>query len=408
MNETMQVVVKYGDKRLELEVPSDRLVAAWDGPAGLERGGAVAAVANALEEPWDFPPVRQMIVPGDCVTIALDATLPEPEVVLEGLGEVLRGAGVEARDVTVLSTATGIARLGEGFFAGARRVVHDPSERSDLAYLAATKEGKRVYLSRALTDADVVIPVGRLGFDPITGYRGPWSVIFPESSDQAALDAHRRLFRDKGDHTPQLAEAFEVSWLLGSQFHLGVVPGATGLSAVVAGREQSVRERGIASVNSAWTVRASSRAEMVVVGLGAAGERTTLELLADGLWAAASLVQHGGKIVVLSNASGTLGPALSRLTDLDDAHERTAALRGREADSDFVTARRLAQSLDWADIFLLSELAPEVAESLSLVSLESGEQARRLVARSGSVTLLSRGELVRTSLSEEESDDVSG
>ena len=48
-------------------------------------------------------------------------------------------------------------------------------------YLAATKEGRRIYLNRSVIDADVVIPVGRIGFHPIMGYRGPWSVIFPGS-----------------------------------------------------------------------------------------------------------------------------------------------------------------------------------------------------------------------------------
>ena len=70
-----------------------------------------------------------------------------------------------------------------------------PGIAAGLAYLAATKEGRRIYLNRLLTDADVVIPVGRLGYDPILGHRGPWSVLFPELSDRATIEAHRGQLR---------------------------------------------------------------------------------------------------------------------------------------------------------------------------------------------------------------------
>ena len=188
-----------------------------------------------------------------------------------------------------------------------------------MAYLAATKQGRRIYLNRLLTDADVVIPVGRLGYDPIMGYRGPWSVIFPELSERAAIDAHRGRFRDEADEptaaraSASLDESFEVSWLLGSQFHVGVVPGSCGLVAVVAGRENAVRERGIASVDSAWKLDADSRAELVVVGIGGPGMPATIDDLAEGLATACRLVQHGGKIVVLSRVQGAIGPALQQL-----------------------------------------------------------------------------------------------
>ncbi len=66
-------------------------------------------------------------------------------------------------------------------------MVHDPDDRAQIAYLASTKEGRRVYLNRLLTDADVVVPVGRLGYDPILGFRGPWSLLFPGLSDRETL-----------------------------------------------------------------------------------------------------------------------------------------------------------------------------------------------------------------------------
>jgi lactate racemase len=397
----MHVTVDYQDERLELDIPAERIVATWSAPVGLDRAGELAAIRDALEAPTDFPPLGRMIVPGDRVTIAFDTMIAQPQPILEVIFQTLKNAGVEAEDMTVLAPSPAGVRLENALWAGSTLVVHDPRDRSQLAYLAATKLGRRIYLNRALTDADVVIPVGRLGFDPITGYRGPWSLIFPESSELATIDAQRGRFRDEVDEltasraSASLDESFEVSWLLGSQFHVGVVPGHSGLVGVVAGREQAVRERGIARLESTWNFNALERAEMVVVGIGGPDLPATIDDLALGLATASRLVQHGGKIVALSRAQGTIGPAVSRLNDIDDPKQRTAALRGHECDDDFVTARRLAQALAWADVFVLSELTPDVVESLSIAVLDNAEQARRLVARSGSCSFVSRAELTR-------------
>jgi lactate racemase len=403
----MNVSVSYHDERLGFEVPDERVVAAWNAPTGLDGPREAAAIRDALEQPWDFPPLRQMIVPGDRVTIAFDPTIARPQPILEVLGQTLRESGVEPDGLTVLSSSAARSHLEQALPTGATLVVHDPAERTHLAYLAATKEGRRIYLNRALTDADVVVPVGRLGFDPIMGYRGPWSVIFPDLSERATIDAHRGRVRDLAVEpvaaraSASLDESFEVSWLLGCQFHVGVVPGSSGLVTVVAGQVNAVRERGIASVDSSWTLEADSRAELVVAGIGGPGLPATIDDLAAGLATACRLVQHGGKIVVLSRVQGAVGPAMRSLIDADDPQKRAAALRGHEGDDDYLAARKVAQALAWADVFVLSELGPELVEDLSLIALEHPEQARRLVAKSGSCSFVSQAELTRASVLED-------
>ena len=404
----MYVAVDFEDERLELEVPEERVVSSWSGPDGIQRSDEFAAVRDALERPWEFPPIRQMIVPGDRVTIACDPTIARPEPIFEVLGQALREAGVEPEGVTVLAPSALRTHLQEAKLAGATLAIHDPRDRSQLAYLATTKQGRRIYLNRLLTDADVIVPVGRLGFDPIMGYRGPWSVIFPELSERATIDAHRARFRNGAGEpaTTQagaiLDESFEVSWLLGSQFHVGVLPGSSGLLTAIAGRENVVRERGTAHVDAAWGLHADSRAELVVVGIGGPGIRATIDDLAEGLATACRLVQHGGKIVVLSRARGVVGPALQSLVDVEDPKRRAAALRGHEGDDDYLAAHRFAQALAWADVFVLSGLDSELVDDLSLVSLENPEQARRLVARSGSCSFISHAELTQARVRDED------
>ena len=94
------------------------------------------------------------------------------------LGEILGESGVEAGDMTVVTCAGARAWRASDLPPGMTLVEHDPADRSRMAYLSSTKEGRRVYLNRHVTDADVVIPVGRVGYDPVLGYRGPWNVSF--------------------------------------------------------------------------------------------------------------------------------------------------------------------------------------------------------------------------------------
>ena len=105
MDWMMHVSVSFQDERLDFELPEERVVATWSAPVGLEPARAVEAIRDALETPWDFPPLRQMIVPGDRVVIALDSSISLAAPVLEVLGQTLRDAGVEPDGITVLTPA---------------------------------------------------------------------------------------------------------------------------------------------------------------------------------------------------------------------------------------------------------------------------------------------------------------
>ena len=61
--------------------------------------------------------------------------------------------------------------------------VHDPVDRVQLSYLAASTEAKPIYVNRALSDADLVIPIGCLHPEGALGYFGVYSGIFPAFSD---------------------------------------------------------------------------------------------------------------------------------------------------------------------------------------------------------------------------------
>ncbi|RUL88276.1 lactate racemase domain-containing protein [Tautonia sociabilis] len=392
----MRVSVAFRDDRLELDVPDDRLVGSWEGPEPMEVGAFLDRLRRELDGPRGFPPLAQNVVPGDRVVLAVDSEVPELARVVATLAGVLSGAGVESIRAVGLGPIPASQR--DDWPASVPLGEHDPgaADPMAMAYLASTGGGRRIYLNRELIEADVVVSVGVLGFDTVLGYRGPWSTLFPGLSNAETQASERKSPAGVGRRGSVLEESAEVSWLLGSLFHVGVLPGRSGAAGVVAGEAGAVREEGIRAIEGAWTFRPEDRADLVIAGVGDPGRPTSLDDLAAGLATAAGLVRRGGKIALLSRAGGPLGPALSRLSGLDDpARGGAKALRGLEGAPDFPAALAVADALAWADIYLLSALDDDTVDDLSMIALGSPEEARRLASVSPSCLVVSRADRTR-------------
>jgi hypothetical protein len=396
----MRIAVEFQDQSLEFEVADDRLIGHWLGPS---TGPGVDPGAMALEQfeaPIDFPPLSRAVVPGDRVVVPLDPTTPGLTAILDALASALRSAQVES--IIVVSTAPEPPNLPEGV----AWLVHDPDDKPQIAYLASTSEGQRIYLNRQLTDADIVIPVGTLAYDATLGYRGPWSAIYPATSDRATLTRYRGLaiegVPDREKPSSSLLESAEVSWLLGCQFQVGVLAGIDGVARVVAGLESAVRAEGAKAIDDAWTFRAQERADVVVAGIGAPGRVATFNDLASGLATAARMVRRGGKIVALSRVVDELGPALQRIKGAENPRSALTRLRGHEADPDYLAARKIAETIAWADVYLHSALDADIVEDLALIAVERPEEARKLASASPTCILISQADRTRAIVADED------
>lgn len=401
----MRIEIAFQSEMAEFDVPEARLVAAWAGPPSLPDESIGPLTREALESPLGYPALRQAVVPGDRVVIPVDPATPGLAAILGSASEILTGVGVDRESIRLLLTGPPPDDWPDRLPAGLGWSVHDPESPSDFAYLASTPQGRRVYLNRHVTDADFVLPIGQVGFDDALGMRGPWSVIFPGLSNAET----RRAFRVGGGPARgeaaggggRLEESAGVSWLLGSQLQVAVVPGASRVARVLAGAEADVQEEARKALEEAWTFRPERRAELVVVGIGRPDRPAGFDELAEGLATASGLVEPGGKIAVLSRVAGTPGAAVGRLLGIDDPRSRLAALKGREDEPDYAAARSLARSLARADIYLFSGLGEETVEDLGMVALGKPGEVRRLVAASGSSLFVSRAESTRAVVVEE-------
>ena len=402
----MEVGMRFGSGRVEFEAPDDRIAGHFDGPPGVFADEARRLVAEALEAPEGAPSLRQMLVSGDRVAIALDPRAPEVSATLSAICEVLLSSGVEADAIKVVADSAPPPGWDDGLPTGVELIRHDTTDRDAVAYLASTPEGRRVYLNRHVVEADAVVALGRLGFDFGPGLRGPWDAIDPALGDVAArvearsralagiegLGSARAVRPDLGGDT----EVGAVGWLLGNPFQVGLVEGATGgIATVVGGAEAEVRAASARVLERDWTYPLAGRVDLVVAGVGRPELASTWDDVARALSTCLPLLRSGGRLALLTELSERPGPAVGRLLGLDGPKEMAKAARRGVESPDHLAALLLARALVETRVYLHSRLPDDLIEDLQCVPLSRPEEARRLAADAGSILFVDRAECAR-------------
>ena len=320
----MTTLLPYGARStLELDFPAGVLVAHCGQPSAPVITDPARSIAQALDVPLDYPPLRQSMVPGDKIVLALGEGVPRAAEIVKALVDRCLEAGVSADDISLLQSradSPAAAAAAEALLsvprAPIRSLVHDPLDRNRLSYLAASSEGKPIYVNRALSEADLIIPIGCFRAAASLAYYGIYSSIFPAFSDAKTIQRYRS---PVASESPVQIRRFqrevdEVGWLMGLHYLVQVVPGPSDeWLAVLAGRATSVARAGSEQCNQAWKCSVPQRASLVLAAIsGSAGQQTWVNV-ARALAAAARVVEEGGTIALCTELAAPLGPALEAL-----------------------------------------------------------------------------------------------
>jgi nucleotide-binding universal stress UspA family protein len=190
----------------------------------------------------------------------------------------------------------------------------------------------------------------------------------------------------------QLSE--EVSWLLGVQFGVAVVPaGQDGASAVHAGRLESVTRQAIADLKQLWTFEPAEQPELVLVAVDADAEGHGWAQVARALQSARSLVARDGRIALLTQLDAPLTDGLQMVRDSRKPRDALRPLR-EQAPPDLQTATALAQAVEWANVYLLSRLESDLVEELFMVPLEGLDEVQRLIGGDSRCAVIGSGQHV--------------
>jgi nickel-dependent lactate racemase len=383
------VRLSYGDEgRFEMEIDSDRLVACPSAPRPNSR--FQTDLQAALRRPIDFPSVDQAVIPGDRVTLALERHTPGGAMLVAEIWEILAPRGLEPEQFKIVQPATRMAsalpdprsELPEEIRERVPWILHDPTRRDRCVYLAATASGERIYLAREVVDADFLMSVGTIAFDPLMGYRGTNSVFYPGlSSAEAMTRTHGQGHLELGpEEVRPLREIVdEIGWLLGNPFTVQVIPAASkGVSHVLAGVCDPVFAQGKKLLTEEWLVEVDERPEIVVAAIDHEAGPHAWEQLGAAVEVARSIVARGGKIVILSDLNAELSQGLELIRSGQSARDAIRPLR-KQAPPDLICATQLAAAADWARIYLLSGLSDEVVDELFLTPLSNETEVRRLL-----------------------------
>jgi nickel-dependent lactate racemase len=386
--------LRYGSSStLELDLPAESLIADHTRVAG-EPIGDVAAIARAaLDKPLDFPPLSQAVVPGDQVVVAVDPDVPLAGQVVSGVVEALLATEVVADHITVLVSPgdqSSIAAYLPPAATPVRIVVHDPDDRQQLAYLAASKEAAPIVLNRLLCDADVVLPINLLRPETTVCYTGPHGGLCPAFADANTQQRFRtpNAMISRKQQSRRREEASEIAWLLGIQLSLQIVAGpGDSLMHILAGVDQAAARQGQRLVEQVWSQRVSRRADLVVAALEGAQDNRSWDDFARALYTAQQVCAPDGTIVICSDLACQPGPALQRLAGFDDK-DRLLQRLGNDRSADAVSAWLLADTLDRCHVCLLSQLDEMAVESLGLGYIDVPERVNHMTQRCQSCILL--------------------
>jgi nickel-dependent lactate racemase len=373
------------------EIPRERLLSYHAGPSALL--DVRSAVRQSLEQPLDFPALRQAFIPDDRIVVVLDRHVSSsPEIIAE-VWNVCEAGGATPDRVTILQPAA----LTGSRPADPRRLlpeavrnampwkIHDPTDPQSTGYLAASVSGERIYLARDVLEADFLLPISQLEFDPVQGRRSATTSFYPGLSTTEAFaksrgQGHSELGPDDERPLGQLIQ--EIGWLLGIQFAIQVLPSSShsGAARILAGHSDSVDRQGRTLLDSEWRVQAEQRGETVVVSIPAgSGETTGWEQLGAALEAASRLVMREGRIIVLSDMTGDPGPGIEMLRSVRSSKAALKPLR-KESPPDLLAASQIAAAADCASVYLVSQLSPSLVEDCFMTPLKDEIEVTRLLA----------------------------
>ena len=383
----MYVDIVWGQEHLGLDIPTDHLVSVRREAGRPPLADPGEAVREALEKPHGFPPLRRALTPDDHIAVFVDERIAELPRLLPPVLEHLQAAHIAPAAITLVcaSPSTGQAWLDElpEAFEEINIEVHDPAERKKLAYLATTKQGRRIYLNRTVVDADQTVLLTRRGYDGVLGYSGGEGALFPGLADEATqreLQSRITLSAPGGEPWKHKREAAEVAWLLGVPFLVQVIEGRGGTVQHVLGGPVESSGEGERLLDAQWRIEADEPADVVLATVEGDAARQSFDDLARAFVSASRVVKPGGKIVLLAEAAPELGASAALLRQTEEPARALKQLL-HDKPADLEAGFNWASAAEKASLYLMSGLGAEVTEELFATPLEHPGQVQKLLQK---------------------------
>lgn len=355
-----------------------------------------AEVRRALSNPIGTPRLREIVRPGEKIVIVTsDITRPMPTwTVMPVLLEELYAAGVEPKDLTLVF-ALGSHRqhteeekkklAGEQAY---REITCVDGDATDCVHLGTTAAGTPVDIVRTVAEADRRICLGNIEYHYFAGYSGGAKAIMPGVSTRAAIQTnHSMMVREEAcagnlSTNPIRRDIEEAAALCGVDFILNVVLDEhKRIVRAVCGDITEAHRAGCAFLDSLYQKKIAKRADIVIVSQGGAPKDLNLYQTQKALDNAKHAVRDGGIIILMGSCREGLGEKTFEewLTGAEHAHDLIERI-GREFRLGGHKAAAIAMVLEYAEIYLVSELEPDFVRSLFFTPFATVQEAYHAAA----------------------------
>ncbi|VTS01852.1 lactate racemase domain-containing protein [Tuwongella immobilis] len=399
------VELTVGRSRWTVSIPPEKRVPLHPEGTGNPIAPVRLLLQQALQQPIRFEPLRRILTPDDSIVIVFDERLPQCVTLLQGVVEELQSAGIAPGQITVL-TAPGAQQawlddLPESL-REIRRLVHAPEDRQQLAYLASTQAGRRLYWNSALVEADQILVLTSHRPDLVAGELSGTTALWPRFSDQATIDewAARWERKSRNDYAHDLQEeALEAASLLGIPFMIEVIESSQdSIDSILAGLSEitpDVRSQHL----QRWGNTIHQRASLVIATISGDPRRHDFDDICRALRAARKAVDPGGWLLLLTEIHPNFPESMQALRHADDPADAIRPLSKRKG-LDRVPALDWALAANRARLALAVDLDPETLEDLAALHVADVRSVQRLIDSCDSVLVLPDAHQIRLRLSD--------
>lgn len=387
----MKLTFGYGTTVQPVEIPDENIMEVMTANPSAPTLDEEEEIQRAVKEPIGTKRLSEIVKPGEKIVIVTsDITRPMPTYrVMPPLLLELYKAGVKDEDITVVFALGSHRRHTEE---EKRKLVGDEvyekiscidGDSGDCIHLGVTKRGTPVDIVRTVALADRRICLGNIEYHYFAGYSGGAKAIMPGVSTRAAIQSNHSMMVEQAacagniKDNPLRLDIEEAAGICGVDFILNVVLDEhKKVVKAFAGDVTAAHRKGCEFLDTLYQKKINSRADIVLVSQGGAPKDLNLYQTQKALDNAKHAVKDGGTIILIGACNEGLGEAVFEEWMLNAQEPAELIARVKEHfELGGHKAAAIAMVLEHAEIYLVSELAPEFVRELFMVPFETVQSA---------------------------------
>ena len=254
---------------------------------------------------------------------------------------------------------------------------------ADCVHMGTTKAGTPVDVFRVVAEADFRICLGNIEYHYFAGYSGGAKAIMPGVSTRAAIQSnHKFMARPEAcagriTGNPVREDIEEAASMVGVDFILNVVlDPKKQIIFAVAGDVTKAHRNGCEFLDSLYLKKIPQKADIVIASQGGAPKDINLYQTQKALDNAKHAVKDGGVVILIGSCKEGLGEktfeewmtSAKCSKDLIERIEREFKLGGHKAAA-------IAMVMQYADIYLVSDMDPDKVRSIFMTPFKTLEEA---------------------------------